>query len=70
MICPYCSKEMTPGYIQSGRVVFFTEKERSMFFYQGPRKGDIQILKNMFSGEEASKKAFCCYICRKIVLEF
>ena len=70
MNCPYCNHEMTEGVIQSSRVVFFTEKERSLFLYQGFKKGDIEIIKNFWSDEAGAKKANCCYSCRKIIFEF
>lgn len=70
MNCPYCNKEMSSGVIQSGSVAFFTEKERSLFLYQGFKKGDIQIVKNFWSEKAGAKKAFCCYECKKIIFDF
>lgn len=70
MNCPYCNQEMTDGVIQSGQVVFFTEKERSLLLYQGFKKGDIQIIKNFWSDGAGAKKASCCHHCRKIIFDF
>lgn len=41
-----------------------------MFFYQGPRNGDVQILKDMFSGEGPSKKRFVVIPAEKLSSKF
>ena len=34
MRCPFCGKEMIPGFIQAGSEVFFTEKKHKVEFLQ------------------------------------
>ena len=43
MICPYCDKEMTRGYVAGLSGITFSEEYRRVSLYV--RKGDISIAK-------------------------
>lgn len=43
MTCPYCGKEMRAGYVQGARGVFFSERERTVFFNPHRRERDVVI---------------------------
>ena len=63
MKCPYCGREMTPGYIQSARRVYFTETPHELFFW--PLKKDKTITReNIWS---PTSPAYHCANCKKVM---
>lgn len=60
MECPYCKKEMREGYIQGARGVFFSERERILFFRAHRREKDVVIAGGFW---ECSAPAHYCDGC-------
>ncbi len=69
MRCPYCNQEMKTGFVQS-RVSWFTETRHSLFWWEGPRRGDIPINGNpiMGAGGPAVAAAYC-KTCQKVIIQ-
>ncbi|MBQ1877662.1 MAG: hypothetical protein II161_02495 [Erysipelotrichaceae bacterium] len=66
MKCPYCGREMTPGYIQSARRVYFTETPHELFFW--PLKKDKTITReNIWS---PTSPAYHCSNCKKVIVDY
>lgn len=65
MICPYCEKEMTRGYVAGLSGITFSEEYRRVSLYV--RKGDISIAK--FTGCVAHKAAWLCENCRMVIMK-
>jgi hypothetical protein len=65
MKCPYCGKEMKPGYLQTTRRVIFTEKPRELFFW--PWKKDQTVIRRFFA---APNPAFHCPGCKKVIVDY
>ncbi|MDO4492462.1 MAG: PF20097 family protein [Clostridia bacterium] len=68
MICPYCGKEMTKGYIQSRDGVYWTAKKQLVpalsFFGK-----DALCLANTGDGKTTVAEAHKCADCGKIVID-
>lgn len=66
MKCPFCGREMTAGYIQSGHVIFFTQKRHKVFFT--PQEDEpVLTVKNWTAPTCA---AHHCAACRKVIAEY
>lgn len=66
MKCPYCVQEMTKGYLQSARKIFFTEKRHKFMFE--PYKEDLEITEHNWTAPTA--EAWRCSFCGKIIVEY
>ena len=68
MICPYCGKEMTPGYIQCRDGVFWTPRKTYVAALSFAKKGAIRLSSqsSMFSSESI---AYLCPDCQKIIID-
>ncbi|MBQ7492721.1 MAG: hypothetical protein IJT76_09105 [Clostridia bacterium] len=60
MNCPYCKKEMRPGWIQSRDALGWSEKKRAVPALAG-LLAEVELL--------SATKAFYCPDCRKIVID-
>jgi hypothetical protein len=67
MKCPYCDKEMIPGYLQGPRGVFWTDKAKNFFFFPRETKGDIVIAGTW--GRSSGDNAYLCRSCGKIIID-
>ena len=67
MICPYCGKEMTEGYIQSAQQLYLNKGKRPRAF----ASGDLSSISlSKFSLTKAPYvKAEYCSGCRKIIID-
>ena len=43
MDCPFCSKPLQPGYLQSCRRIFFSTENRNNGATCSPKKGDLRL---------------------------
>lgn len=68
--CPLCGAEMKQGVIQSGGVIFWGKKERSLFWYRGKLKDEISILGSMLSDDGPSKLADICQNCQVVLVYY
>ena len=66
MNCPYCSSEMTKGFVQSARQIFFTTKKHKVHFLA---REDEQIL-SKHSRMAPTCRALCCTKCKKVILDY
>ena len=67
MQCPYCQREMEPGFVQSKSEIIYTVKEK-MLAVPIRKKGDIRLTANPIA--PATCKAGNCRICRRIILDY
>jgi len=66
MNCPYCSREMDPGYIKSSQVISWG-KDRSLGFHPEDLKfNKKQFLQGFFEGFFVT--AYHCKACKKIII--
>lgn len=66
MICPYCDNLLIPGYIQSGREVYFTTNPHKMLF--GHKPGEIVLTEKNMTAPTAT--AYLCRECKKVIVEY
>jgi len=66
MECPYCGKEMTAGFVQGARVVYFTEEEHAVFFVPGRK--DIKLTRDNFFAPTC--EAYQCPDCRMVIIPY
>ena len=68
MKCPYCSNEMTDGFIEGGRRVYFTTERHVVDF--APDENSILLTKNNWSlFGYPYRRAFRCAQCQKIIID-
>jgi len=61
--CPYCGEEMTAGYIQSARQIFFSKREHRIMFEA--EEGEIEI-----SGyPKYTKESYYCEKCKIVITD-
>ena len=65
MTCPYCGKEMEPGYFMAKPPVLWTPNKDKLTLIAGK---DSEKLVDSFSGE--SKAAFVCKTCRAFLMKY
>ena len=68
MNCPYCGKEMTPGYIQCRDGVYWTPKKQLIAALSGFGRG-YTPLENGDDGPTAVL-AHKCADCKKVVIDY
>ena len=66
MKCPYCNDEMTEGFVQSARQVFFTTEKHKLSFWA---EGNEQIL-TQDNWTVPTCTAFCCTKCKKVIIDY
>ena len=64
MLCPFCQSEMTEGFVQSARQVFFTAKPKN--FLISPGKNDVPIT----GFWEPLGRAYHCEKCKKVICDY
>lgn len=69
MKCPYCENEMEKGYINTDGLYIAWRKEK--FESAKVKKNDdgIQLAKQFVSACNLDN-AYCCKLCKKIILDF
>lgn len=65
MKCPYCNNEMEQGFVQSARDIFWSKEKHKVFF--NVREGELTIAKGL---NGCIRKANCCKICKKIIVDY
>ena len=71
MLCPYCGKEMTKGFLQCRDGLWWSEKERpvaALPFFSGERIDLSGGAAGAFSG--SATVAWCCKGCEKIIVDY
>lgn len=66
MKCPFCGREMTEGFVQSSRWVYFT-KQRHKFFFR-PKEDDVVLSTHNWTAPTA--KAWHCSNCMKVIVDY
>ena len=66
MKCPYCEREMIPGFIQSGREVFFTRKIHRWLF--APDGDDVTLTRDNMT--KPNCVACHCPGCKKVIVDY
>ena len=66
MTCPYCNSEMTQGFVQSARQIFFSTKKHRFHFLA--REGEQILTKHSWTAPTC--KALCCTQCKKVILDY
>ncbi len=66
MNCPCCNKEMIVGVVQSGREIFFTEKEHN--FFLAPGTEDVSLSYSNWTKPTCT--AYHCPDCKKVVIDY
>ncbi len=67
MECPYCKNEMRKGFVQSAREIFFSERERVLFYRSHPKlEKDIRIA-NLWN--EYAAPAHYCDACQCLIVK-
>lgn len=61
MKCPFCSQEMTRGYVEAGRFFMWKEKD------ENGRKHEYLLAKSYMGGAKLDGEM--CLVCRKLVLD-
>ena len=69
MECPYCGNDMVSGLIQSGRHVFFTDRDRYDFFIMLPTSGE-DVLLTKHNWTRPHRKAYKCKHCHKVIVDY
>lgn len=65
MKCPYCSREMEKGYVQSARPVIWSLNKKKLLFI-ATEADDLTISKGYLNGCFA--EAYHCSKCKKIII--
>jgi len=68
MICPYCGKEMTPGYIQCRDGVYWTPKKAFVPALSSLKKGAVS-LQNHPEYPSSTSVAYLCKRCKRVIIE-
>jgi len=66
MICPFCGREMIPGFVQSARKVFFTQEKHSWWFV--PDTEDVLLTRHNMTGPTCT--AYHCPDCKKVIADY
>jgi len=66
MLCPYCGKEMEPGYVQSGRG-FYWSREKKGSGLPSVNDGDIKFQQNVLLS--TFLEAHICRACGKLIAD-
>ena len=66
MQCPYCGGEMTDGFVQAARTVYFTEEPHE--FLLTPFRGDVRLSKENFF--RPTVRARHCPACRIVIVDY
>jgi predicted RNA-binding Zn-ribbon protein involved in translation (DUF1610 family) len=66
MRCPYCGKEMVEGFIQSQKIVFFTEELYKMHAW--PFEGELILTRR--NPLSPAGKAFHCPDCKIVIVDY
>lgn len=70
MKCPYCGNEMTVGYVVTDGLYIAFRKEKYESAKVGKKdESGIQLASKHF-GAASLERAYCCNICKKIILEY
>ena len=67
MNCPVCGKEMTAGYLQSARAVYFCEDEQEHLFIRPNDKIAMLTRDNLTA---PTGIAWCCRDCKKVLVDY
>lgn len=66
MKCPYCGADMTPGFIQSARPIFFTKEKHILCFL--PSENELLLSAHNMAAPTCI--AHHCESCCKIVIAY
>lgn len=66
MQCPYCSRDMEDGYIQSARHFYFTRKLHKFMIF--PCEGDTTLSTHNLTAPRC--EAHRCRDCKKVILRY
>ena len=67
MHCPVCGKEMTEGFLQSARAVYFSDEKLEHFFIRPNEKIALLTTENL---TDTHGTAWCCRDCKKVVVDY
>ena len=67
MKCPYCGIEMTNGFVQSAREIFFTDESHSMWF-KPTGKSEFSLSSHNFTRPTCI--AYHCKACKKVIIDY
>lgn len=69
MKCPYCGNELRKGYIQSGRIIFFTEKIHKFSFIPNlSKESEVVLSSNNMTYPNCN--ALHCLACKKVIIDY
>ena len=69
MRCPYCSKEMISGSVQSQREIFFTTNaDRNWLIPSIVKKEEVILSSHNWS--KPTCRAYHCPICKKFIIDY
>ena len=68
MKCPCCGKDMTAGFVQSGRAFYFKENQKKSIWGNIAEKDDILLSTNNWYVPTAA--AYHCNDCKKVVIDY
>ena len=67
MKCPVCGKEMTEGFLQAPRAVYFSEEQLEHFFIRPNEKIALLTRNNL---DDPKGIAWRCADCKKVVVDY
>lgn len=67
MKCPCCSKEMTKGFVQSARRIFFTEVRNDSWL---DISGKDDVVLSTHNWTNPTCIAYHCEDCKKVVIDY
>lgn len=69
MNCPFCGRDMDWGFVQSRRMIIYTDKEKhDGLSFLVPGKDDIRL--TPASSAPPTCAAFHCPACRKVLIDY
>lgn len=66
MKCPYCSKEMEIGVLQSGQIILWAKKKHHLSL--NAKDGEVELGRNYMGG--CSLTACICKSCKKVIVDY
>ena len=68
MKCPYCGSEMTKGFVQSSRGIFFATEEHGLWLWPNESRGEFFLSSRNFTVPTCV--AYHCKACEKVEIDY
>ncbi len=70
MLCPYCSREMEKGLIQSPHEIAWLKGEKKRMFGRAGLYGDSVVLSELNFVKGSAVIAYLCRSCQKVIIDY